>query len=158
MLPSEEKSGILYKIKADFSFVRGNYLLLVLSWILMVFALELPSIFYGPYVINDLHGTPALLGLIGSVSLMIVALMQFPGEYLADNYGRKWLVSKMTIGVGISYVFYALAPSWHWILIGSIIGSFCLVYQPPLWALSAARANDEYLISSCISLFRLRFL
>ena len=143
MLPNEEKLGILAKVKAEFSFVRGNYLLLVLSWILMDFALELPSIFYGPYVIYDLHGTPAILGLIGFVSLIIVALMQFPGGYLADKYGRKWLVSTMTIGVGVSYVFYALAPSWHWILIGAVIGSFCLIYQPALWALTADSTTPE---------------
>ena len=135
--------GILAKVKAEFSFVRGNYLLLVFSWILMDFALELPSIFYGPYVIYDLQGTPAILGLIGFASLIIVALVQFPGGYLADKYGRKWLVSTMTIGVGLSYVFYALAPSWHWILIGAVIGGFCLMYQPALWALTADSTTSE---------------
>jgi len=37
--------SIIAKIKAEFSFIRGNYLLLVLSWILMDFALELPAIY-----------------------------------------------------------------------------------------------------------------
>ncbi len=143
MLSDEDKLGFISKVKAEFSFVRGNYLLLILSWILMDFALELPSIFYAPYVIYDLHGTPTILGLIGFVSLLIVALMQFPGGYLADKYGRKWLVSTMTIGVGISYLFYALAPSWHWILIGAVIGSFCLIYQPALWAMTADSTTPE---------------
>jgi MFS family permease len=63
--------------------------------------------------------------------------VQFPGGYLADKYGRKWLISTMTVGVGIAYIFYAVAPTWHWILIGAIIASFCLIYQPALWALIA---------------------
>jgi MFS family permease len=133
----------LAKIKAEFSFIRGNYLLLVMSWILMDFALELPSIFYGPYVIYDLQGTPVILGLIGFTSLIVQALVQFPGGYLADKYGRKWLISTMTIGVGIAYIFYALAPTWHWILIGAVIASFCLIYQPALWALTADSTTSE---------------
>ena len=127
----------LAKIKEEFSFIRGNYLNLILSWILMDFAAELPSIFYGPYVIYDLQGTPIILGWIGFISLIILALVQFPGGYLADVYGRKWLISTMTVGVGIAYIFYAVAPTWHWILIGAIIASFCLIYQPALWALIA---------------------
>jgi len=133
----------LARIRAEFSFVRGNYLLLVLSWILMDFALELPNIFYGPYVVYDLYGTPVILGLIGFISLIVLALVQFPGGYLADKYGRKWLISTMTIGVGISYIFYAVAPTWHWVLIGAVISSFCLIYQPALWALTADATTSE---------------
>jgi len=140
---AENSLEILAKIKAEFSFIRGNYLLLVLSWILMDFALELPAIFYGPYVIYDLQGSPVILGLIGFISLIILALVQFPGGYLADKYGRKWLVSTMTIGVGISYIFFALAPTWHWILIGSMLASFCLIYQPALWALTGDSTTSE---------------
>jgi len=135
--------SILAKIKAEFSFIRGNYLLLVLSWILMDFALELPAIFYGPYVIYDLQGSPVILGLIGFISLIALASVQFPGGYLADKYGRKWLISTMTIGVGIAYIFYAVAPTWHWILIGSLIANFCLIYQPALWALTGDSTTSE---------------
>ena len=133
----------LARIKAEFSFIKGNYLLLVLSWILMDFALELPAIFYGPYVIYDLQGTPVILGLIGFTSLIVQALVQFPGGYLADKHGRKWLISTMTIGVGIAYIFYAVAPTWHWILIGAVIASFCLIYQPALWALTGDSTTSE---------------
>jgi len=109
----------------------------------MDFALELPAIFYGPYVIYDLQGTPVILGLIGFISLIVLALVQFPGGYLADKYGRKWLVATMTIGVGIAYIFYAAAPTWHWILIGAVIASFSLIYQPALWALTADSTTSE---------------
>jgi DHA1 family tetracycline resistance protein-like MFS transporter len=109
----------------------------------MDFAAELPSIFYGPYVIYDLRGSPVILGWIGFISLIILAFVQFPGGYLADKYGRKWLVSTMTIGVGIAYIFYAVAPTWHWVLIGAMIASFCLIYQPALWALVADSTPSE---------------
>jgi len=109
----------------------------------MDFALELPAIFYGPYVIYDLQGSPVILGLIGFISLIVLALVQFPGGYLADKYGRKWLISTMTIGVGIAYIFFALAPTWHWVLIGTMLASFCLIYQPALWALTGDSTPSE---------------
>lgn len=109
----------------------------------MDFVLELPAIFYGPYVIYDLQGTPFILGLIGFISLIVQALVQFPGGYLADKHGRKWLIATMTTGVGIAYIFYAVAPSWHWILIGAVIASFCLIYQPALWALTGDSTASE---------------
>jgi len=41
----------------------------------------------------------------------------------------------MTFGVAFSYLFYALAPTWHLILLGAIFQSLCLVYQPALIAM-----------------------
>jgi len=64
--------------------------------------------------------------------------MQFPGGYLADKFGRKWLVSSMTFGVALSFILYALAPSWHFILIGTVLMNlFNSIYQPALMAIVA---------------------
>jgi len=123
------------KLREEFSFVRGNYLILVISWVLMDFANELPALYYGPWVIYDLGATPAILGLIGFASIIALAAVQFPGGYLADRYGRRWLVSTLTFGVALSFIFYIFAPSWEWIIIGAIIGNLCLLYQPALMAM-----------------------
>jgi MFS family permease len=65
-----------------------------------------------------------------------LASFQFPGGYLADKYGRKWLISTMTFGVALSFILYAVAPSWTFILIGAIIMSiFNSTYQPALNAM-----------------------
>jgi len=121
-------------LRKEFSFIQGNYLILVLSWVLMDLAAEMPTPNYQFYV-QALGGTGLALGIIGFTSFMALAAVQFPGGFLADRYGRKWLVSTMTFGLAISFLFYALAPSWHFILLGVVIQNLCLIYQPALFAM-----------------------
>ncbi len=125
------------RLRREFSFVKGNYAVLVVSWVLIDFAMELPATYYSLYVLQ-LGATETVIGMIGLFSSLALASMQFPGGYLADKFGRKWLISSMTFGVGLSYVFYALAPSWHFILLGAVIMSFLnSIYQPALMAMIA---------------------
>lgn len=130
------------KLKKEFFFFRGNYLILIISWILMDFAHELPGTYYSDYVIQ-LGGSPSILGLISFSSLSALASVQFLGGYLADKYGRRRLVSTLTFGVAISFIFYAVASSWHYILIGAVLQSICLIYQPALNALMADSLPPE---------------
>lgn len=122
---------IIRTLRQEFSFFKGNYLVLVVSWIFMDFAGEIPGAYYPLYVI-DLGGNEAIIGLIGFIGFLCIAAVQFPGGYLADRYGRKWLVSTMTFGVALSYIFYALAPSWEFIMLGVMLQNLCLIYQPAL--------------------------
>jgi MFS family permease len=114
-----------------------------MSWILIDFAMELQATYYGPFVLYDLGATETILGFIGFVSLIGLALVQFPGGYLADKYGRRWLISTLTFGVALSYIFYMLAPSWHWILVGALFGNFCCFYMPALEAMLADSTPSE---------------
>ncbi|MGC9346340.1 MAG: MFS transporter, partial [Candidatus Bathyarchaeales archaeon] len=123
-------------LKKEFSFIHGNVLVLMLSWVLMYFATPIPDTYYSLFVL-ELGGSPFILGFIGFISLIALALVQFPGGYLADKYGRRRLIVTMTFGVGLANIFYALAPSWHFILIGALLFNLCLIYQPALWAIMA---------------------
>ncbi len=50
----------------------------------------------------------------------------------------------MTFGVGLSYVLFALAPSWHFILIGAVLMALCnSTYQPALGAMIADSLPPE---------------
>jgi MFS family permease len=122
---------ILKTLRQEFSFFKGNYLVLVVSWIFMDFAGEIPGAYY-PLYVKDLGGNEAIVGFIGFISFLCIAAVQFPGGHLADKYGRKWLISTMTFGVALSYVFYALAPSWEFIMLGAMLQNLCLIYQPAL--------------------------
>jgi MFS family permease len=133
---------LIEKMKTEFSFFRGNYLILIISWILMDFAGELPGTYYSDYVIQ-VGGSATILGVILMASMLALAAVQFPGGYLADKYGRRWLVSTLTFGVALSYIFYAVAPSWHFILIGAVVQSLCLLYQPALMAMMADSLSPE---------------
>ena len=117
-------------------------MILIFSWILMDFAGEIPSTYYSDYVI-ELGGSPTILGLITFVSMLALASVQFPGGYLADKYGRQKLISTLTFGVAISYIFYAVAPSWHLILLGAALQNLCLLYQPALMAMMADSLPPE---------------
>jgi MFS family permease len=133
----EGEATLFGNLKEEFSFIKGNYAVLVVSWILIDFAVELPATYYALYVL-ELGATETILGMIGLFTFLSLASMQFPGGYLADKFGRKWIISSMTFGVGLSFVFYAIAPSWHFILVGTILMNICnSTYQPALMAMVA---------------------
>jgi MFS family permease len=127
----------------EFSFIKGNYAIIVVSWILIDFASEIPATYYALYVLQ-LGATETILGIIGLSGFLALASMQFPGGYLADKFGRKWLVSSMTFGVALSFILYALAPSWHFILIGVVLMNFFnSIYQPALMAIVSDSLPSE---------------
>jgi DHA1 family multidrug resistance protein B-like MFS transporter len=130
-------------LRKQFSFIKGNYAVLVGSWVLIDFAMELPATYYALYVL-ELGATETIVGMIALFSFLALASMQFPGGYLADKFGRKWLISSMTFGVALSFIFYAIAPSWHLILIGAVLMSlFNSTYQPALMAMIADSLPSE---------------
>jgi MFS family permease len=123
------------RIEKEFSFIKGNYAILVVTWILIDFASEIPATYYALYVLR-LGATETILGIIGLAGFFALASMQFPGGYLADKFGRKWLVTSMTFGVALSFILYAIAPSWIFILIGTVLANFFnSIYQPALMAM-----------------------
>jgi len=118
----------------EFSFITGNYRILVFSWMIMDIAMEMPYSNF-QYFVEALGGTGLALGLIGLANFVAMAAVAFPGGYLADKYGRRWLIKTMTFAMALSFLFFAFAPSWHFILLGSIVSSLCLIYQPALFAM-----------------------
>jgi len=134
--------GISSYLKNEFSFIRGNYLILIVSWIIMDVGMEMPAPYFQQYVYalgGDIF--PLALGIIGFANYFAMAFVAVPGGFLADKFGRRWLIVTMTFGLAFSYLFFVLAPfwqltaPWHLILIGTTIQSLCLIYQPALFAI-----------------------
>jgi len=100
----------------------------------MDLAMEMPVPNF-QYYVQALGGTGLALGIIGLANWVSMAIVAFPGGYLADKYGRRWLITTMTFVMALSNLFFALAPTWHFILIGTIVSSLCLIYQPALFAM-----------------------
>ena len=121
-------------LKREFSFISGNYQVLLVSWMIMDIAMEMPVPNF-QYYVTALQGTGLALGIIGLANWVAMAVVAFPGGYLADKYGRRWLITTMTFIMALSNLFFAFAPSWEFILIGSVIHSLCLIYQPALFAM-----------------------
>jgi MFS family permease len=126
--------GLKDLLKREFSFITGNYRILIISWIIMDIAMEMPVPYYQQYV-QTLGGTGLGLGIIGMAQFLAMAAVAIPGGFLADKYGRRWLITTMTFGMALSYLFFALAPSWEFVLIGTVVHSLCLIYQPALFAM-----------------------
>ena len=121
-------------LRREFSFITGNYRILVISWIIMDLAMEMPAPNF-QYYVQALGGTGVALGIIGFANFLAMAAVAFPGGYLTDKYGRRWLITTMTFGMALSFLFFALAPTWHFILLGAVVSSLCLIYQPALFAM-----------------------
>ena len=128
--------GLNSKLRDEFSFLRGNILVMMTSWALMNFASAIPSTYYSLFIL-DLGGTPLIIGIIEFASFLALASVQFPGGYLADTHGRRGLIVTFTFAIALANVFCVLAPSWHFVLIGVMLQNFFLIYQPALQAIIA---------------------
>ena len=137
------KSGsIVRKFIDEFSFVRGNFLIMVVSWLILDFFTELPNTYYTLYV-EALGASTTTIGLLFSVGNIASALVQIPGGYLADKYGRRWLITSMTFVAAMSRLFFVYAPTWHWIMVGVIVSGLAGIYQPAMGALIADSLPKE---------------
>jgi len=110
----------------------------MISWLLTDFAGAILSAYYSLHVL-ELGGTPFIVGGIESVSSTILALVQFLGGYSADKRGREQLILAMVSGVASSYILFAMAVNWYFILVGAVFRSICLMFLP---AVDAMRADS----------------
>ncbi len=127
--------GLVSFLRQEFSFITGNYRILVVSWMIMDLAMEMPNPNFQKFVVEALNAPEMALGIIGLANFFAMAAVAFPGGYLTDKYGRRWLITTMTFVMALSWLFFAFAPTWHFILLGTIVSSLSLIYQPALFAL-----------------------
>lgn len=120
--------------RGDQAVLRGNFLLITITWIIMFFAIPIPDTYASLYYLH-LGADELLLSIMAFTSSIAVALVQFPGGYLADKHGRRWLIITMTIGIAVGSLFFVFAPSWHFIMIGLLIQNICSMYGPALMAM-----------------------
>lgn len=99
------------RLRGEYSFVRGNFLLLTVTWILMFFALPIPNTYAGLYY-RELGASDFLLSVIARASLLgdltprdlrgkVVGCSQF-FIYLSQEF------SQLLIGLLYSYVWRPL--------------------------------------------------
>ncbi len=113
----------------DFSFIRGNFLIILIGWLLVDFTREMAFTYY-PLYVTALGGTATIIGSINAAGVITEAYVKIPGGHLADQFRRKRLIIVMTIFASLSYLIYAFAPSWHFLLLGAVFTSFCWLYTP----------------------------
>jgi MFS family permease len=134
--------GVLSRLRSEFSFMRGNLLTLIVSWVFMYFTFSLVMPFESPFI-EKLGAPPVVIGLMGSVGATMLSLVRIPGAYIADKYGRKQIIVTMTFSIALSYLLYIFAPDWRFVLVGMIISNSSLIYQPALQAIHADSIPPE---------------
>ncbi len=120
--------------RGDSAVLRGNFLLITISWIILFAAQPIPETYASLFYLH-LGADTFLLSIMGFAGSIAVALVQFPGGYLADKHGRRWLIVSMTFGLGVGSLFFIFAPSWQFLLIGLLIQNVCSMYGPALMAM-----------------------
>lgn len=109
----------------------------------MFFAAPIPNTYASKYFKDVLGADDFALSVINFSGLLALALVQFPGGYLADKHGRRSLVYTLTFGVALFSTFFVLAPSWPFILLGVVLQNICLLYQPALFAIMLDSVSPE---------------
>jgi MFS family permease len=120
--------------RGDQAVLRGNFLIITVSWIIMFSAQPIPDTYASLYYLH-LGASELLISVMGFAGSIAVALVQFPGGYLADKHGRRWLIISMTFGLAIGSLFFVFAPSWPFILAGLLVQNICSIYGPALMAM-----------------------
>src|SRR4030042_6184476 len=123
--------GLSDRLHGKNAVLSGNFLVLILTWILMYSTQPIPDTYSSLYYLS-LGATPFLLSVMFFAGSLAVAFVQFPGGYLADSHGRRWLVATMSFGLALGYLLFIFAPSWEYIALGLVVQNFCLIYQPAL--------------------------
>lgn len=134
--------SLLARVKAEFSFMRGNLLTLIVSWLFVFFTFSMTSSFESPFF-TKLGAPPLVIGLMGSAGALVLGLVRIPGAVIADRYGRRQIIVMMTFSIAFSFLFYIFAPDWRFVLIGMIISNLSLIYQPALDAILADSVPAE---------------
>ncbi|UCH31294.1 MAG: MFS transporter [Candidatus Bathyarchaeota archaeon] len=135
-------NNLLTRIKTEFSFMRGNLLTLIVSWLFVFFTFSMTASFESPFR-RALGAPPEIIGLMGSVGAMVLGLVRIPGAVIADKYGRKQIIVIMTFVITFSFLFHIFAPDWKFVLIGLVISNLSLIYQPALDAILADSVPPE---------------
>jgi MFS family permease len=120
--------------RGEQALLRGNFLLITLSWIILFSVQPIPDTYASLFYLH-LGANAFLLSIMGFGGSIAVALVQFPGGYLADKHGRRWLIVSMTFGLALGSLFFIFAPSWPFILLGLLIQNLCSIYGPALMAM-----------------------
>ena len=133
---------MLESLRRDLSVLRGNLLVLVVSWVFAYFAMSIVFPLESLYL-QALGASPSTIGLVGTAATAILCAVRVPGAYIADRYGRRRVIVTMTFGVAASHAVIALAPDWKVAALGITLQSLCLIYQPALQAITADSIPPE---------------
>ena len=135
-------SSIRGRLRDEFGFIRGNVLVLMVSYMVSGLASGLYSSFR-PLYIRELGASEFVLGLLFSLGALVAAFMGIPGAHIADKHGRKRVIVVFTFGAALGYLVHSLAPDWRYIIFGVLVLDVSRIYIPALEAIEADSLPEE---------------
>jgi MFS family permease len=126
----------LKSLSAFFSFLQGNVLVLIISHILWGLPLSIVDPFLSLYV-RALGGSPKDIGFVNAIGAFARIILYPVGGYIADHKGRARLVSIITYGLALSFIFHIVAQDWQTLAFGNFIRYLLLFYAPAMGAIMA---------------------
>jgi MFS family permease len=79
---------------------------------------------YIPAYLTALGASGLMVGFFGSLKDLLDSLYQYPGGWMADRYGRRFVLLAFTIAATIGYAIYLVAPDWR-IVVAGLFGVMC---------------------------------
>ena len=127
----------------DFSFVRGNILVLTISGSLGMFSRSM--VFpYVPLFVLSLGGQPGEVGLVYALG-PLGGLLVFPiAGHLADRFDRARIIAFTGYFGAAVILINALAPSWEWVAAARLLQGFAVFQFPATSAIVADSLPPEH--------------
>lgn len=112
-----------------------NYWIIVITWIMFFVASQAVMPFFPNYIVA-LGGSELGVGLVNAVMSVFFALAVVPGGYIADRFGRKSIVMRMTLLIAATDFAYAFTPYWWLLPIIAAFSGLSRMYIPALRAIT----------------------
>lgn len=88
-----------------------------------------------PKYLQALGAPIAAIGLFGSAKDFLDGVYQYPGGWCGDRLGRRSALFAFALVTMVGYAFYAVAPSWPWIMVGLVfVSAWSSMGSPTLFA------------------------
>jgi MFS family permease len=122
---------------------------------LMGFGEELWKRFIPKYL-AALGAPPAAIGLYGSARDFADGMLQYPGGWVADHYGRRRALQLFVSLAAVGYVLYLVAPSWPVVVVGlAFVMAWSSAASPTMFAvigdaLAAERRTMGFAVQSLL--------
>ncbi|RLI46622.1 hypothetical protein DRO64_00625 [Candidatus Bathyarchaeota archaeon] len=123
---------VISQLKSKFTF-EGNLRVLLIRRVLLAVSGGLTAGLSTLYVKQILGADAIILGSLGSIWSIVFVLFILFGGWIGDRYDRKKVLLAGTGIVLINPIIYALAPSWHVIILVNFIGAVGSAISTPAY-------------------------
>jgi MFS family permease len=103
---------------------------------MMIFPLE--SLY-----VQELGASVEQVGLFFTIAAVVPLLFQVLGGWLSDSIGRLQAIAIGSVGGVLAYLFYIFAPSWAWLLPGSVLSAMAGAFVAPSFQAFIAEESTE---------------